>query len=54
MRVQCEKEMVLTVASVVLLRAGELNVNCVLVVIVPLLVTVSAVLASYARVVSEI
>ena len=42
------KERVLTVASVLLLSAGELNVNSVPLVIVPLLVTVSAVLASCA------
>ena len=40
---------VLTVASVLLLSAGELNVNSVPLVIVPLLVTVSAMLASYAE-----
>jgi hypothetical protein len=39
---------VLTVVSVLLLRAGELNSKRVSVVIVPLLVTVSATLASYA------
>ena len=43
------KERVLTVASVLLLSAGELNVNSVPLVIVPLLVTVSAMLASYAE-----
>lgn len=39
---------VLTVVLVLLLRAGELNCNCVPVVIFPVLVTESATLASYA------
>ena len=45
---RCDAGTVLTVVSVLLLRAGELNCNCVPIVTFPVLVTESAVLASYA------